>query len=139
MEEKITRKKHSKNSIKNENKGLEAPKKIKILVSIVERSKVDFYLSALEGYDVNMQTVLYAKGTAPSDIQRYLGIMDTGKAVILSIVNESRIKEILVAYEDKFFKTKNGNGVAFTIPISSIIGVSVYQFLANIRPVERGE
>ncbi len=139
MEEKITRKRHSKNSIKNENKGLEAPKKIKILVSIVERSKVDFYLSALEGYDVNMQAVLYAKGTAPSDIQRYLGIMDNGKAVILSIVNESRIKEILVAYEDKFFKTKNGNGVAFTIPISSIIGVSVYQFLANIKPVERGE
>ena len=139
MEEKLTRKRHNKNSIKNENKGLEAPKKIKILVSIVERSKVDFYLSALEGYDVNMQAVLYAKGTAPSDIQRYLGIMDTGKAVILSIVNESRIKEILVAYEDKFFKTKNGNGVAFTIPISSIIGVSVYQFLANIKPVERGE
>ena len=139
MEEKVTRKRHSKNSIKNENKGLEAPKKIKILVSIVERSKVDFYLSALEGYDVNMQAVLYAKGTAPSDIQRYLGIMDNGKAVILSIVNESRIKEILVAYEDKFFKTKNGNGVAFTIPISSIIGVSVYQFLANIKPVERGE
>lgn len=139
MEEKITRKRHSKNSIKNENKGLEAPRKIKILVSIVERSKVDFYLSALEGYDVNMQAVLYAKGTAPSDIQRYLGIMDNGKAVILSIVNESRIKEILVAYEDKFFKTKNGNGVAFTIPISSIIGVSVYQFLANIKPIERGE
>ena len=139
MEEKITRKRHNKNSIKPENKGLEAPRKIKILVSIVERSKADFYLSALEGYDVNMQAVLYAKGTAPSDIQRYLGVIDNGKAVILSVVNEERIKEILIAYEDKFFKTKNGKGVAFTIPISSIIGVSVYQFLANIKPLERSE
>ncbi len=135
-EKKTTRKRHSKSSVKHENKGLEAPKKIKILVSIVERSKADFYLSALEGFDVNMQTVLYAKGTAPTELQRYLGIIDNGKAVILSIVNEDRIKDILIAYEDKFFKTKNGKGVAFTIPISSVIGVSVYQFLANIKSSE---
>ena len=137
MEEKKTSKrKHNKNSVKKESKGLEAPRKIKILVSIVERSKADFYLSALEGFDVNMQTVLYAKGTAPTELQRYLGIIENGKAVILSIVNEDRIKDILIAYEDKFFKTKNGKGVAFTIPISSIIGVHIYQFLANIKPSE---
>nr|MCR5706412.1 hypothetical protein [Acholeplasmatales bacterium] len=34
---------------------LEAPVKLKILVSIIDRKKVDFYLSALEGYEVNMQ------------------------------------------------------------------------------------
>ena len=135
-EKKTTRKKHNKNSIKKEVRGLEAPKKLKILVSIVERNKADFYISALEGFDVNMQTILYAKGTAPTELQRYLGIIDNGKAVILSIVNEDRIKDILISYEDKFFKTKNGKGIAFTIPISSIIGVSIYQFLANIKSSE---
>ena len=112
---------------------LEAPKKLLILVSIVERSKADFYISALEGFDVNLQTVFYAKGTAPTEMRRYFGIVDNGKAVILSVVRESRVKQILAAYEDKYFKTKNGKGIAFTIPIESTIGVMVYRFLADIK------
>ena len=112
---------------------LEAPKKIKILVTIVDRKKTDFYISALEGYNVNMQTIVYGRGTAPSEILSYLGLSQTDKAVILSVVQEDKVKEILTAYEDKYFKTKNGKGIAFTIPIKSIIGVAVYKFLANLE------
>ena len=112
---------------------LEAPKKIKILVSIVDRKKADFYVSALEGYNVNMQTIIYGRGTAPSEILSYLGLNQSDKAVILSVVQEDKIKEILTAYEDKYFKTKNGKGIAFTIPVKSIIGVAVYKFLANLE------
>ncbi|MGM9969387.1 MAG: hypothetical protein ACI35S_03220 [Anaeroplasma sp.] len=126
-------KKKKSKPIKIEDTSLAAPKKIKVLVSIVERPKADFYISVLEGYDVNMQAVLYAKGTAPTDILHYLGLNGSDKAVILSIVKEERVQEILNAYEDKYFKTKNGRGIAFTIPISSVIGVMVYQFLANIN------
>lgn len=122
-----------KTTSKTPKTNLDAPKKIKILVSIIDRKKVDFYLSALEGYNVNMQTVLYGKGTASSEILSYLGLNQTDKAVILSIVQEDRIKEILNAYEDMYFKTKNGKGIAFTIPIKSIIGVSIYKFLANLE------
>jgi hypothetical protein len=111
--------------------GLTAPKKLKILVTIVDRSKTDFYLDVLEGYEVNMQSVIYGKGTAPSDVLHYLGLSQSDKAVIVSVVQEEKIKEITVAYEDKYFKTKNGKGIAFTIPISSMIGVSIYQFLSN--------
>jgi nitrogen regulatory protein PII len=115
--------------------GLQAPKKLKILVSIIDRRKVDFYISALEGFEVNMQTIFYGMGTAPSSIQAFLGLSNTEKAVILSVVKAERVPEILAAYEDKYFKTKNGKGVAFTIPVKSLIGVQLYQMLANI---ERG-
>lgn len=111
--------------------GLTAPKKLKILITIVERSKAAFYADVLEGFDVNLQSIVYGKGTAPSDMLHYLGLTDDGKAVILSVVSEDRIREILAAYEDKYFKTKKGKGVAFTIPISSVIGVMVYQFLSS--------
>ena len=70
---------------------LTAPKKIKILFTIVERRKVDFYLDVLEGYEVNLQTVFYGKGTAPSEIAHYLGLVNDDKAVILSIVREDKI------------------------------------------------
>ena len=112
-------------------KALDAPKKLKILVSIVNRSKTDFYVSALEGFDVNMQQVIYANGTAPTELLDMLGVTDNKKSVILSVVQEDKVKQILAAYEDRYFKTRNGKGVAFTIPISSMIGVLVYQFLSN--------
>jgi len=118
---------------KNASNSLEAPRKLKILITIINRTKTDFYLSALEGYDVNMQTVLYGRGTAPTEIAHMLGLVDDKKAVILSVVSEDKINEILARYEDKFFKTKNGRGIAFTIPISSVIGVAVYRFLANLE------
>ena len=118
---------------KVEKAGLEAPKKLKILVTIVERSKADFYLSALEGFDVNLQTLIYAKGTASKEIISLIGLQDENKAVIFSIVKEDKVKEILATYEDKYFKTKRGKGVAFTIPISSVIGVMVYKFLLNVN------
>ena len=111
--------------------GLKAPKKLKILVTIVDRTKTDFYLSALESYGVNMQTVLYAKGTAPTEIATMLGIVDSGKALILSVANEDIIPTIIAEYEDNYFKLRNSKGIAFTIPISSIIGVFIYNFLIN--------
>lgn len=138
----ITRKKDKKfNNLKSvkESQGLTAPRKLKILVTVVERAKADFYIDMLEGYEVNMQTVIYGKGTAPTEMLQYLGLTHLGKAVIFSIVQEEKIKEILVAYEDKYFKTKNGKGIAFTLPISSMIGVLIYQFLSNNADGIRGE
>ena len=111
--------------------GLQAPKKLKILVSIIDRKKVDFYVSNLEGFGANVQEIIYASGTTPrKDI---LGIKVSEKAVLLSIVREDKVKEILATYEDKYFQTKNGKGIAFALPIKSMIGVSLYQFLAGLE------
>jgi hypothetical protein len=112
---------------------LKSPKKLKMLFTICNRSKADFFMSALEGYEVNMQTVIYAKGTAPSELASILGAIEQGKAIVVSLVKEERVKEILAAYEDKYFKVKGAKGVAFTVPIDSMIGVSAYLFLSNMK------
>lgn len=118
--------------IKSE-QNLKAPKKLKILVTIIDRKKVDYYTSTYEGYGINMQEVIYASGTTPRKISDMLGIQTSEKAVILSIVEESKIKGILADCEDKHFKTKNGKGIAFTVPIKSMIGVMLYEYLAGIE------
>ena len=41
------------------------------------------------------------------------------------------IKEISEVLKEKFNKVKDGKGIAYTIPMKSLIGVSIYQFLAN--------
>ena len=133
---KITSKKETKPSVTK--KEVASVKKLKMLVTIVNRSKNLFYLDLLEEFDVNVQMVLYGKGTADSEMLNLLGLAETDKAVILSYINEDRVKDALDTLNEKFHKVKNGKGVAFTIAMDSIIGVSMYQLLSNDRTVKEG-
>ncbi|MBE6639672.1 MAG: hypothetical protein E7616_09545 [Ruminococcaceae bacterium] len=106
---------------------------LKLLVTVVNRNKAEFYIDFLHQYEVNMQCTMMGMGTALSKKARYLGLPDKEKAVIFSYIREDRSKEILSALEDKFASVRNGKGVAYTIPFSGIIGVASYQFLADNR------
>ena len=35
--------------------------------------------------------------------------------------------------EEKFATIKNGKGISFAVPLSSVIGVNLFQFLSNNR------
>lgn len=108
-------------------------KKIKILITIVNRSKATFYLDLLEQYEVNFQTIIYGKGTANEDMINYLGLAEIDKAVIFSIIREDKEKDIKYTLDNKFKTVRNGKGIAYIIPISSVVGVYIYQYLTNNR------
>lgn len=106
-------------------------KKIKMLVTVVDRSKALYYTDLLEQFEVNMQTVIYGKGTAGSEMISLLGLAEPDKAIIISFVREDKINDVKDTLNEKFKKIKNGKGIAFVISMKSIIGVSIYQFLSN--------
>lgn len=113
--------------------------KLKLLVTVIDRSKTLFYVDLLEQFEVNIQMVLYGKGTANSQIRDLLGLAETEKSAIISCIREDRVKEALATLDEKFHKVKNGKGIAYTVPLDSIIGVSMYQLLSNDRTVKEGE
>ncbi len=113
-------------------------RKLKILITIIDRSKTLFYVDLLEQFEINVQMVLYGKGTASSQMLNLLGLVESEKSVIISYVREDKVKEALETLNDKFNKVKNGKGIAYTIPLDSIIGVSMYQLLSNDRTVKEG-
>ena len=106
-------------------------KSLKVLFTIVNRSKATYYVDLLEQFEINMQMVLYGIGTANREIRDYLKLNEVEKAVIISIVREDKVKDICNTLTEKFSKIKDGKGIAYTIPVKSIIGVSIYQFLSN--------
>ena len=114
-------------------------KKVKILITVVNRSKTLFFTDLLEQYEVNMQMVIYGHGTADSEMLSLLGLAESEKAVIISFIREDNISKACEELNEKFDKIKDGKGVAFTIPLKSIIGVSIYQFLSNNRAGKGGE
>lgn len=107
-----------------------AIKKLKLVVTVVDRSKGEFYLDVLSQFEVNFQLVTGGVGTATSELVDLLGL-NIQKSVILSVVREDRVEEIMQCLEDKFQTIKNGKGIAYAVPLSSVIGVSIYQFLSN--------
>ena len=119
-------------------KEISSVQKIKMLITVIDRSKTLFYLDLLEQFEVNVQMVLYGRGTANSEMLDLLGLIETDKSVILSYIKEDRIKDALETLNEKFNKVKNGKGIAYTIPLDSIIGVSMYQLLANDRTIKEG-
>ena len=107
-----------------------AIKKLKLLFTVVDRSKAEFYMDVLSQYEVNFQTVVQGTGTAKSEILDMLGL-NNHKAVIISTIREDLTDTILNVLEDKFRTIRNGKGVAFAVPLSSVIGVNIYRFLSN--------
>ena len=114
-----------------------AIKKLKLLFTVVDRPKAEFYLDYISQYEVNCQMALSGLGTANSELVDMLGL-NIHKAVILSIAREDKVDAIMNGLEDKFRTIKNGKGVAFAVPLSSVIGVNLYQFFSNNR-LKRGE
>ena len=107
-----------------------AIKKLKLLFTVVDRSKAEFYMDVLSQFEVNCQLFAGGIGTAQSEIVDLLGL-NIQKAVLLSIAREDRVDAIMTCLEDKFATIKNGKGIAFAVPMSSVIGVNMYQFLSN--------
>lgn len=110
-----------------------APKKLKLLITVVNAAKAEFYTDFLQSFEVNMQLSLLARGTANSEILGMLGITESEKAVIISIIRSDRAPEALKQLEEKFSTIRNGKGIAFTVPLTSTIGVAIYRFLSNSR------
>ena len=109
-----------------------AIKKLKLLFTVVDRPKGAFYLDVISQFDVNCQMVIGGLGTAHSELVELLGL-EPHKAVILSVVREDMVEMILNTLEDKFETIRNGKGIAFAVPLSSVIGVNLYQFLSDNR------
>ena len=107
-----------------------AIKKLKILFTVVERAKGEFYLDVISQFDVNCQMVMPGIGTAQTNLVELLGL-NINKAVIVSVIREDMVDPVMKCLEDKFATIRNGKGIAFAVPMSSVIGVNMYQFLSN--------
>lgn len=107
--------------------------KLKILVTIVPRAKADFYMDHIQSFGVNMQMVFFGKGTAPQEILSALGLANSDRAVIFSIIGEDALPAALESIEEKFNTITLGKGIAYTIPMASIIGKSIFNFLSDNR------
>ncbi len=113
--------------------------KLELLVTIVNKKKAEFYTDLLQSFDVNMQVTAFGRGTADAKMLVYLGLADSEKAVIFSVIQQNMLGNALSMLEYKFKTIKDGKGVAFSVPLTSVIGTLIFRFLSNNRMSVREE
>jgi len=109
-----------------------AIKKLKLLFTIVDRPKGEFYMDVISQFDVNYQMVLGGLGTARSELVELLGL-EPHKAVVISVIRDELAETVMQCLEDKFATIRGGKGIALAVPLSSVIGVNAYRFLSDNR------
>ena len=109
------------------------PQRVKLLVTIVNKGKGNFYYDQIESFGANMQLLVDGTGTGSAEINNMWADFNKDRDVILSFVPEDNANTILKMLDEKFETVRQGSGIAFSVPISSIIGVKTYQFLVDNR------
>ncbi len=107
--------------------------RLELLITTVNRGKGEYYIDLLQSFDVNMQFVALGHGTADAKMLSRFGLSDSDKTVIFSVIQQNKIKDALATLDEKFRTIKNGKGIAFTVPLSSVIGTLIFGFLSNNR------
>lgn len=109
--------------------------RLMLLITVVDRKKTEFYADYIQDLGANVQFVSYGEGTADASMRSILGLTDVEKTVIFSVIREEKQDKILQAVSEKFESIRNGKGIAFTVPFSSVIGTSVYNFMLDNRSI----
>lgn len=125
--------KRAKASSKKNSASKATAEKLELLVTVVSRNKTEYYIDLIQSFDVNLQLSVLSHGTANAKMMELLGLSNTEKTTIFSVIRESKIIKAVDMLEEKFKTIKGGKGIAFTIPLSSVIGTLIYGFLSNNR------
>ena len=71
-------------------------------------------------------------GTASKHVRDILGIEDNRKEIVVSIIREELLNEATVELEAFYAASKRNRGIGFSVSLTGLSGVRMYQFLANL-------
>lgn len=106
-------------------------KKINLLITIVPYGKKEVIKDLLEEFDVNFSLSLKGYGTGSHMILEVLGIKSNERDIVLSFIRKEKTNDAILSLEDKFKKFNYNQSIAFSLDLSSIIGMQNYLFLSN--------
>lgn len=108
---------------------------IKSLVAyfaIVNQGNANAIVEIFKRAGSTFQTIQIGQGTATKQIRDILGIEDNAKEIVVSIIREEKVNEAKTELEAYFAASKRNKGIGFSVSLTGLMGVRMYQFLANL-------
>ena len=106
-------------------------KKLVLYTIIVPRGQGENIIRLLKANKSSAQFVQFGEGTASNAIRDILGVEDTKKDIVYSIVREDAVPDIKKELDVYFIASKRNRGIAYTISLTSIVGVKLYKFFTQ--------
>lgn len=95
------------------------------IICIVNLGFTDLVMSAAKAAGARGGTVLNARGTGNKDMEKYFGVIVTPEKEIVLIVVENEIRDkILLAVNKSAGMDTKGQGIAFALPVSDVVGIA---------------
>lgn len=98
-------------------------KSLKVLITIIDYEFEQELLKIYNEQHIPFHLISHGQGTASSQILDYLGLGDTKKFVIISIIPDYRISKVFDILKNKMHFNMPGRGIAFTIAITGISSI----------------
>lgn len=93
--------------------------KLALMVVIASATKEKVYTKLLNKYKIKFKAITHGTGTASSSMLEYFGLNEVERSVILAVMPTIMSKYILRYMNQRLKIAEPGNGIAFTIPLSS--------------------
>ena len=128
----IIRKKKVKKEVAYEDRTDIKIKKLLMHITIVPSEQGPTINKLFKSLGVSCQFTQRGRGTASKKVREILGVEDNHKELIFSLVPEDLVPKMNLELEAFFAANDRNKGIAFTIPLESIMSVRVYNFLADM-------
>lgn len=96
--------------------------KLYLMVITLPKGKKEIIGDMLERFDVTAYLSTLARGSLDKVFT---------KDLMFCVIKEDKIKDAMLAIQDKFVKFRSNISMVYSIPLDSIIGVSSYMALSN--------
>lgn len=106
---------------------------LKMFISIVPLGQAQGIVKLLEKAGVNYNVITQGEGTGSKFVPTLINTNQ--KQIVFSFVREDMTETVKKILKDRFSVSKASNGIAFSVKLTSVMGVSIYKFLSNTRKV----
>ena len=107
---------------------------LEMIMTIVPKGKGSHFIKLYDKIDVSCQASLFGMGTADSMMLGLFGLADIEKDVVITLIKKSNIEKVFSILDNEL--DVYGRGIAFSVPLSGVVGRTVYAFLTNQRGEE---
>lgn len=102
-----------------------------LFFTIVNRDQSSYFTKAYSECGASMSLVFYSHSQPPIEIANVLGPDNLKKEIIMTVVRNDFVDKLMEIAQNRFKISKAAKGIAFSCPIDSVSGISVYKFLSD--------
>lgn len=110
-----------------------------LMITITDRNMARRFIALYESEGIGVSFTALGSGTAVSEVLDYFGLARAQKTVMFAVVTGETWDHTRARLENELKIDIPGIGIAFIVPLSSIVGKKALLFLTDGQKIEKGE